>query len=131
MKHQPGWDDATPAHIALRPWKKKWPRYLRDHHAEFVAGTMRNDASLNELMDTLGANSFAPTQRNAARGQGNTNPRGAYLQPAAVELSPACSSWLGDRLQAALDARGKVPRETLGRLGWPDLPAAPTSNNGG
>ena len=131
MKHQPGWDDATPAHIALRPWKEKWPRYLRVHHAEFVAGTMGNDASLNELMDTLGANSFAPTQRNAARGQGNTNPRGAYLQQAAVELSPAGSSWLGDRLQAALDAHGKVLRETLGRLGWPDLPAAPTSNNGG
>ena len=131
MKHQPGWDDATPAHIALRPWKEKWPRYLRVHHAEFVAGTMGNDASLNELMDTLGANSFAPTQRNAARGQGNTNPRGAYLQQAAVELSPAGSSWLGARLQAALDAHGKVLRETLGRLGWPDLPAAPTSNNGG
>ena len=131
MKHQPGWDDATPAHIALRPWKEKWPRYLRVHHAEFVAGTMGNDASLNELMDTLGANSFAPTQRNAARGQGNTNPRGAYLQQAAVELSTAGSSWLGDRLQAALDAHGKVLRETLGRLGWPDLPAAPTSNNGG
>ena len=131
MKHQPGRDDATPAHIALRPWKEKWPRYLRVHHAEFVAGTMGNGASLNELMDTLGANSFAPTQRNAARGQGNTNPRGAYLQQAAVELSTAGSSWLGDRLQAALDARGKVPRETLGRLGWPDPPAAPTSNNGG
>lgn len=47
------------------------------------AGTMVNGVSLNELMETLGADSFAPTQRNAARGKGNTNPRRAYLQRAA------------------------------------------------
>ena len=56
----------------------KWPRYIRVHHAEFVAGTMENGISLNELMDTLGTDSFVPTQRNAAQGQGkNTNPRRA------------------------------------------------------
>ena len=82
-------------------------------------------------MDTLEANSFAPTQRNAACGQGNTNPRRAYLQQATVELSPAGSSWLGDRLQAVFDAYGKVPRDTFDRLDRPDLPAAPTSNDGG
>ena len=131
MKHQPGRDDATSADIALRPRKEKWPRYIRVHHAEFVAGTMANGVSLNELMDTLDADSFAPTQRNAARGQGNTNPRRAYLQQAAVELSPAGLSWLGDRLQAAFDAHGKVPKDTLDRLDWPDLPAAPASNAGG
>lgn len=131
MKHEPGRDDATPADIALRPWKEKWPRYIRVHHAEFVAGTMANGVSLNELMETLGADSFAPTQRNAARGQGNTNPRRAYLQQAAVELSPAGLSWLGDRLQAAFDAHGNVPQDTLDKLDWPDLPAVPPSNNGG
>jgi hypothetical protein len=25
MKHQPGRDDATPDHIARRPWKESWP----------------------------------------------------------------------------------------------------------
>ena len=131
MRHQRGRDDATSADIALRPWKGKWPRYIRVHHAEFVAGTMVNGVSLNELMDTLDADSFAPTQRNATRGQGNINPRRAYLQQAAVELSPAGQSWLGDRLQAAFDAHGKIPQDTLDRLDWPDLPAAPASNDGG
>jgi len=132
MKHEPGRDDATFADIARRSWKEKWPRYIRVHHAEFIAGTMANGVSLNELMDALEADSFAPTQRNAARGQGkNTNPRRAFMQHAAVVLSPAGRSWLGDRLQAAFDAHGKVPQDTLDRLDWPDLPAAPASNDGG
>jgi len=122
MKHRPGRDDATPADIAHRPWKEKWPRYIRVHHAEFVAGTMANGVSLNELMDTLGADSFTPTQRNAARGEGNTNPRRAYLQQAAVELSAEGFSWLGERLQAAFDEHGIVPQETLDQLDWPVLP---------
>ena len=132
MKHQRGRDDATPADIARRPWKERWPRYIRVHHAEFVAGTMANGVSLNELMDTLEADSFAPTQRNAARGQGkNTNPRRAFMQHAAVALSPAGLSWLGDRLQAAFDAHGKVPQDALDRFDWPDLPADLASNDGG
>jgi hypothetical protein len=122
MKHQPGRDDATSADIARRPWKETWPRYIRVHHAEFVAGTMANGVSLNELMDTLGADSFAPTQRNAARGEGNTNPRRAYLQQAAVELSAEGFSWLGERLQAAFDEHGMVPQDTLDKLDWPVPP---------
>ena len=123
IRHQPGRDDATAADIALRPWKETWPRYIRVHHAEFVAGRMENGVSLNELMDALGADSFAPTQRNAARGQGNTDPRKAYRQQAAVELSAEGLSWLGERLQAALDTHGKVPLDTLDHLDWPALPA--------
>jgi hypothetical protein len=48
----------------------------------------------HELMDALGANSFAPTQRNALRGEGNFHPRKAYRQQAAVELSGEGLSWL-------------------------------------
>lgn len=121
MRHQPGRDDATPSDIALRPWKEKWPRYIRVHHAEFVAGRMENGVSLNELMDTLGADSFASTRRNALRGKGNTDPRKAYRQQA-VELSADGFSWLGERLQAAFDIHGKVALEALDQLDWPTLP---------
>ena len=115
----------------FRPWKEKWPRYIRVHHAEFVAGTMENGVSLNELMDRLGANSFAPTQRNAARGQGNTNPRRAYLQQAAVELSAEGFSWLGERLQAAFDTHGKVPQDTLDQTGLADAARRCAREGGG
>ena len=119
MKHHPVRDDASPEDITLRPWKEQWPRYIRVHHAEFVAGTMANGISLNELMDALGSDSFAPTQRNAARGTSNTDPRRAYMQQAAVELSSQGISWLGERLQAAFDEHGKVPQNTLDQLDWP------------
>ena len=121
MKYHPVRDDASPEDIERRPWKEKWSRYIRVHHAEFVAGTMANGISLNELMDTLGSNSFAPTQRNAARGTGNTNPRRAFMKQAAVELSSQAIVWLGRRLQAAFDAHGKISQDTLDELDWPTL----------
>ena len=121
MKHHPVRDDASPEDIARRSWKAKWPRYIRVHQAEFVAGNMANGISLNELMDTLGSDSFAPTQRNAARGTGNTDPRRAYMQQAAVELSSQGLLWLGERLQVAFAEHGKVPQDTLDELDWPTL----------
>ena len=121
MKYQPGRDDATPEDIALRNWKENWSRYVRVHHAEFVAGVMSNGVSLNELMDTLGRDSYASTKRNEESGQGNTIPRRAYRQQPAVELSPEGFSWLSERLQAAFDEHGKVPQGTLNQLDWPLL----------
>lgn len=121
MKHDPERDNASPEDIALRPWKEDWPRYIRVHHAEFVTGTMANGISLNELMERLGSDSFAPTQRNAARGDGNTDPRRAYMQQPAVELSSQGLSWLGERLQEAFDEHGKVPQNSLDELDWPTL----------
>jgi hypothetical protein len=121
MCHVPGRDDATPEEIERRPWKATWPRYIRLHHAEFVAGTMTNGISLNELMAALGANSFASTQRNVARGVGNADPRKAYRQQAAVELSSQGLEWLGLQLQLAFDEHGTVPQDTLDTLDWPVL----------
>jgi hypothetical protein len=108
--------------IALRAFKKSWPRYIRVSGAEFVAGTMSNGISLNELMDTLGSNSFVPTQRNAKLGEGNTDPRRAYMQQAAVELSIEGREWLAERLQLAFDRYGKVPQDALDQLDWPKVP---------
>ena len=129
LAYKPERDDASPADIELRPWKEKWSRYIRVHHAEFVDGTINNGVSLNELMDTLKADSFASTQRNAARGEDNTNPRRAYRQQAAVELSSIGLSWLGERLQAAFEGHGRVPRDSLDKLDWPDPPGIPPSSH--
>lgn len=109
-------DDASPADIALRPWRSVWSRYIRVHHAEFVAGSMENGVSLNELMDDLGANAFAVTQSNAATGEGDINPRHAYRQAAHVKLSAESSAWLRDRMQASFDVHGTVPQVLLDEL---------------
>jgi hypothetical protein len=119
MRHVPGRDDATQEDIALRKWKANWSRYIRVHHAEFVAGTLANGVSLTELMSALGSDSFASTLRNATRGEGNTDPRLAYQQQPAVQLSARGITWLGERFQATLDRRGKVPQDDLDKLDWP------------
>ena len=116
MKHDLDRDNASPEDIDLRWWREKYSRYIRVDCAEFVAGTIANGISLNELMCALGSNSFASTQHNAARGSGNTNPRRAYGQQAAVKLSSQAIAWLGKRLQAAFDAHGKVPQDRLDQL---------------
>ncbi len=122
LRHVPGRDDATLEDVKHRPFKETWPRYIRVSGAEFLAGTMANAVSLNELMNALGPNSFAPTQRNAKRGEGNTDPRRAYMQQAAVELSNEGREWLAERLQSAFDLFGKVPQDDLDQLDWPHVP---------
>lgn len=116
MEHRPDRDVASVEDIERRSWREKYSRYIRVHHAEFVAGTLANGVSLNELMEGLGSDSFASTQRNALLGAGSTDPRLAYRQQPAVELSPEGISWLGERLQAAFEAHCKVPQDALGKI---------------
>jgi hypothetical protein len=122
MRHVPGRDDATPADIAMREWKKTWPRYVRVHHAEFVRGSMSNGVSLNTLMDRLKARSFAATVRNMQEGEGNMDPRKAYRQQAAVELSPEGAAWLVEKLEATFLQHGRVAPAELASLDWPAVP---------
>ena len=121
MAHREGRDEATEAEKKERPWKERWPNYIRVHHAEFVDGSMGNGVSLNELMDTLGADSFATTQENKALGKGNTNPRSAFSQQPHVRLSAEGLSKLSEWLQEAFEVHGKVSQESLDQLDWPDI----------
>lgn len=122
MQHQPGRDEATAAEIALRPWKEGWSNYIRVRHAEFLAGTLSNGISLNRLMDALKSDAFASTQRNATQGSGNINPRWAYRQQAAVELSAQALVWLNERLDAAFVRHGRIGLAELKQLDWPAGP---------
>ncbi len=120
MRHKPDSDDASLSDLALRPWKSAWPHYIRVHHAEFVAGTLANGFSLRMLMDEFGANSFASTQRNALKGSGNVEPRHAYNQQPAVELTLEAMAWLNKKLDSIFLEHGKLSPANLGLLDWPD-----------
>ena len=123
LKHEPGRDDATRRDVRRRLWRKKWPHYIRVHHAEFVAGTMENGVSLGELMEDLKADSFAPTQRNAKLGDGsNTNPRLSIRRQAAARLTDESYRWLGERLQNSFEVHGKILDSELKKLNQPELP---------
>jgi hypothetical protein len=122
MQYVPERDDATSADIDLRDWKKTWSRYVRVHHPEFVRGTLANGVSLNALMDKLKDGAFAATLRNARKGAGNMDPRKAYRQQAAVELSAEGTAWLIDKLEAAFTMHGRLTQAELDELDWPAVP---------
>lgn len=122
MRHKSGHDDATAKDIRVRNWKAKWPHYVRVHDAEFVRGSLANGVSLNELMDVLKEDAFASTQRHARKGVGNTDPRRAYMQQPAVELSPQGMACLNERLERAYAKHGRLARATLEQLDWPAMP---------
>lgn len=122
LPHVPGRDDATSEEIELRSWKAKWPHYVRVHHAEFVAGTLSNGVSLNEMMNSLRANAFQSTQRNAHEGgNGNIDPRRAYRQQPSVELSGQGITWAIAKLDAAFQRHGRIANADLTSLDWPNL----------
>lgn len=121
MRHRPGRDDASREDLERRSWKAKWPHYIRVHHAAFIAGTLANGVSLNSLMDVLGSDIFVSTQCNVARRQGNTNPRRAYLQQAAVQLSLQGRSLLVAEFEAATNRFGALAPEGLKTLDWPEV----------
>ncbi|MGM3274331.1 phospholipase D family protein [Ralstonia sp. 24A2] len=120
LRHKPGRDDASDSEMERRPWKRAWPHYVRVHHAEFLAGDLANAISLGTLMSELGANAFASTQRNARTGSGNVDPRRAYSQQAAVELTSTAIEWLNERLECAFRDHGRLLPTDMDALDWPE-----------
>jgi hypothetical protein len=116
LRYVEGRDDAGAEELALRPWKRRWPHLIRVHDGEFVAGTLADGVSLGELMDALGAEAFASTQRNALIGRGNVDPRQAYRQQPAVRLSHEGREWLDARLDEAFARAGRLPAAQIARL---------------
>ncbi|HET7553195.1 MAG TPA: phospholipase D-like domain-containing protein [Gemmatimonadaceae bacterium] len=120
LAHQPGRDDASPGEIKRREWKLRWPHYVRVHHAEFIDGVIGGGASLNEMMKELESKAFMSTWRNAKAGEGNANPRRAYMRRAEVELTLEGYQWLSERLDDAFMEHGKLPDAVLAKLDWPE-----------
>jgi hypothetical protein len=135
LKHVPGRDDASPEDIARCPWKEDWPHYIRVYGAEFLAGTLQIGISLNRMMEELGSDAFSSTQRHAQAQAGNTNPRRAYLQKAAVALTQEGVEWLQREFELALRRNGSIPPADLDALYWPEVspvspqPWAPREND--
>ena len=119
LRHVEGRAEASADEIKRRTWKETWPIYVRVHHAEFIAGTLKDGVSLSTLMDELQSDSFLPTQKNARKGNGNTDARSAYRQQAAVQLTNEAFAWLNYRLELAFAKHGKLTPAELETLDWP------------
>jgi hypothetical protein len=120
LRHEPGRDDATAADIKKRWWKDRWPHYVRVHDAEFVDGPLANGISLAELMEKWGPNSFFSTKMNLNVGAGNTDPRRAFMQQAAVQFTAESATWLNERLELAFEENGRITPAALEQLDWPE-----------
>lgn len=121
-EHRPGRDDATAEDIAARPWKERWPCYIRVQNAEFIDGAIGDGVSLYRLMDELGAETWASTNRRAARaGTSDINPRKSVTQQSQLELTPRAINWLNDRLEQSFSKHGKISPEELAKLDWPKV----------
>lgn len=104
-------DNATKEDMKRHKWKIDYPRYIRVSNAEFIRGTMKDGVSLKTLMAEFAHEAFASTLRNSKMKNGNANPRRAYGQQAAVELSPQASAWLNEKLENAFNKNGIIPEE--------------------
>lgn len=115
-KYKEGRDDATPEEIKLRSFKAHWSRYIRVHDAKFIDGQMSNGVSLNELMKEFKSDSFLSTSINKSRGMGNTNPRKAYSQQAAVQLTNRSATWLLEQLDDRIQKIGRISDSRFANL---------------
>ena len=115
-RYEPGRDDATATEIARRTWMERWPHFVRVTASEFLKGSMRDGVSLNDLMSALEARAFASTLRNALAKKGNTDPRRAYRQQPAVELTPEAAAWITRRLERAFKQCGVVSSSVLAEV---------------
>jgi hypothetical protein len=115
-QHDRTLDIASASERAVRPWKEKWPYYVRVHEAEFLRGTIGDGISLNQMFAQLGHSGFEPTRRNHASGKGNTNPRMSVRQQPGIQLATAGAEWLHDRFEHEIRRRGLLDRRDIAAL---------------
>lgn len=122
MEHRPGRDDATAGDIVARPWKERWPCYIRVHDAEFINGAMGDGVSLYQLMDELGSETWASTSRRAAQSNATEiNPRKSLAQQSQLELTQRAIQTLNQLLEHCFEVEGTMSSAELARLDWPTV----------
>ena len=121
MQHVDGRDRASPADLEERPWKVDWPIYIRVVNPEFIDGEFSHGVSLNQLMKELWSETFASSSRRAAEtGRNDIDPRDSLPRQTQLELTPLAIQRLSDRLEQCFKAHGKISKDELAKLDWPN-----------
>jgi len=115
-KHKPGRDDATPDEITARPWKARWPHYIRVRDGKFVAGPLENGVSLNQMISKLGPKAFEITSKAPVTASTYRNPRLVLMRRAAIKLSTEGAAWLARELDKKFLAHGCLTEEQLSSI---------------
>jgi len=123
IAHDPEHDIASEDDIRLRPFKKRWSKYIRVYDVEFIDGTMSNGISLFRAMDELKEKTFRSTMINSIQNNGkNVDPRKSTYQKASLPLTAFSLDWLDEEFEKALEQHGVITNEKLLLLDWPKRP---------
>jgi hypothetical protein len=123
LEHRPGRDDASPEDISVRPWKARWPCYIRVRDAQFIDGELGDGVSLCELMDELGSDVWESTRRRAAESaQKPIDPRASLRQQTQMELTARAIERMNALFESRLASYGGIDQTAVAKLDWPNLP---------
>lgn len=111
-----GRDQANKIEIEQRPWKSKWPIYLRITNPTFIDGTMADCVLLYDLIKALDFESFTSTKWRYEKGERAINPYKSLSQQSYVKLTHSAVDWLEPRFQEGLNRIGKVDKKFIDSL---------------
>jgi hypothetical protein len=117
IAHDPERDVATAAQISHRRWLRQWGHLVCVHHPKFVAGTLANGVSLDDLVEELGPLAFASTKKRLRAGEkNNIQTRRIFSQKPDARLSEEGFAWMTEQFEAALAQHGSIPDARISRL---------------
>jgi hypothetical protein len=109
-------DFASKKEITERPWKKKWPIYLRVKNPIFLNGTMNDCVFLLDLIKEFGLLSFPSTKTRLEKGDSEYNPLKSLMRKAYIKITPEAAEWLDSRFNDSLKAVGHIDKIFLNSL---------------
>lgn len=121
LRHIPGRDEASEEDIKLRPWKARWPNYIRVHHAEFISGSLINGIKLSAMLDELRADAFMSTQANSDLNSDKAALYRAIRRQPAMQLTDTARNWLNCQFDNALVTHGRLIPAEMKTLDWPGI----------
>ena len=113
MAYRDGQDDASPADIKRRWWKREYSHFIRIHDAVFIDGPLSNGISLEEMMAALGSSCFETIKDDPDR-----NPRLSIRRQAAVRLSGKGRTWMEKKFLQAIATHGRISDSDMAKLHW-------------
>lgn len=116
LKYTEGRDRASKQEIAERPWKQKWPIYLRVKNPVFINGTMADGILLSDLLSKFDYDSFPSTRKRYDDGELDIKPTKSLMRKAYVKLTHNSAEWLDQKLDEALSSVGQVDDKFLKSL---------------
>lgn len=109
IAHDAERDVATADQTARRPWLQQWGYLVCVHHPKFIAGTLANGVSLDDLVEEVGPLAFVSTKKRLRAGEKDIQTRRIFSQKPDAALSEEGFGWMTEQFEAALAQHGSVP----------------------